>query len=233
MPAQITELIDKIDGSEAVGDMIAAILLLELENQQALATTAGKDPNLWKVRVFRERTNPIEDYLNLDQVQTHKPKDPSPIVNVWFDGGQFDKRTGNTVERQKCTGRFNLDVYGHGVSHGLSTGHKPGDLDAADNRSRALRLVRNILMSGQYTYLGDQRGANQFIWGRWPDSITNFQPAIDDRPVENVKACRFVLVVEFNEYAPQVKGELLELISVGVKRKETGEVYLTANYPIT
>jgi hypothetical protein len=45
MAAQITELIDKVDNLEIVGDLIAAILVVELANQQALATTAGKDPN--------------------------------------------------------------------------------------------------------------------------------------------------------------------------------------------
>jgi hypothetical protein len=112
-------------------------------------------------------------------------------------------------------------------------GHTPGDLAAGEARDRASRLVRNILMSGQYCYLGGPRKADQFIWSRWLESRTNFVPSIDERAVEKAEAQRLVLAVEFNEFAPQVIGQPLELIAVTVKRQETGEVYLKANYDLT
>lgn len=231
--AQITELIDKVDNVENVGDLIAAILVVELANQQALATTAVKDPALWKARVFRERKNPLDEFTLLDPSDANKVHDPSPLINVWFDRGDFEKSASNVVERQKCVGRFNIDVYGYGVAQGKVGGHKPGDLAAGEARDRASRLVRNILMSGQYTYLGSPRKADQFIWSRWLESRTNFVPSIDERAVEKVEAQRLVFAVEFNEFAPQVIGQPLELIAVTVKRKETGEVYLKANYDLT
>lgn len=233
MAALITELIDKRDNAPIIGDLIAAILVVELANQQVLAVTAGKDPDLWKVRVFRERKNPLDEWTQLDSVDANKVKDPSPLVNIWRDRGDFEKGSSNIVERQKCVGKFNIDVYGYGVSRGKIGGHTPGDLAAGDARDRAACLVRNILMSGQYCYLGGGRKAEQFIWSRWIDSWTNFVPSIDERAVEKVEAQRLVLTVEFNEFAPQVIGQPLELIAVTVKRKETGEVYLRANYDLT
>ena len=60
----IAELIDKQDNSEIVRDQIAAILATEVANQQALATADGKDPADYKLRIYTERSNPWEAFLN-------------------------------------------------------------------------------------------------------------------------------------------------------------------------
>jgi len=60
MPALITTLVENLDNSELICDQIAAILATESAAQQALATLAGKNPKLWKLRVFAERTNAWE-----------------------------------------------------------------------------------------------------------------------------------------------------------------------------
>ena len=58
-------LIDKQDSFEIVRDQIAAILKTEITSQIALATTAGKpNPDDWKLRIFSERANPWEQFLN-------------------------------------------------------------------------------------------------------------------------------------------------------------------------
>lgn len=233
MPALITELIDKRDNSELIGDLLASILAVELANQQALATTAGKDPSLWKVRVFKDRANPWDEWSELSDDDANRVRDPSPLVNVAFDSATYDKSSSDAIQRQKCVGLFNLDVYGYGESQETFTGHRPGDLDAAEALERAVRLVRNILMSAQYAYLGLPRKEQQFVWSRWPNSVTFFQPAIDGMTVPKVLAARLVLAVEFNEFAPQVIGQPIELIAATVKRKETGEVYVTAEYDLT
>jgi hypothetical protein len=222
----IAELIDKSDNWELIADQIAAILANETASQQALATAANKDPALWKLRVFSDRANPFSEFIDSPDGQT--VQDRTPIVNVAFDSATFDASASNVVERQKAVGTFNIDCFGCGISQDNATGgHVSGDEDAADESARAVRLVRNILMAGEYTYLG-MRGV---VWKRFPAAITTFQPAIDSRPVERVMGARFALTVEFNEFSPQVQPVTLELLTATVKRAENGEVFLVAQYP--
>jgi len=219
----IQTLIDKQDNFEVIRDQIAAILVTEIASQQALATAAAKDPNEWKLRIFAERSNPWEQYLN------NSGNDPSPIVNIWYDNSNFDQSGSNIQERQKTEGIFNIDCYGYGVSEDDGAGHKPGDREAAYEVQKALRLVRNILMAGEYTYLG-LRG---LVWQRWPQSITVFQPQIDGRQIQQIVGARIAFRVVFNEFSPQVIAETLELLSVDVKRAEDGEIVLEADYDYT
>lgn len=222
----IDSLIDKQDNFEIVRDQIASILALESVNQVAKATTAGKpNPDDWKLRVFTERSNPWEQFLN-DQ------SDKSPLVNVWYDNGSFPEGKGNVIERQQSRAVYNIDCYGFAVttSDGGS-GQKPGDREAAFEVHRAVRLVRNILMAAQNIYLQLDRktiGAQ-----RWPQSINVFQPQIDGNAVQQIVGARIALKVIFNELSPQITPETLELLSVDVKRTEDGEIVVEADYDYT
>ena len=179
----IQELIDKQDNFEIIRDQIAAILKTESVSQMEKAESAAKDPNLWKLRIYTERSNPWEQF-------TGEVADTSPLVNVWFDNETFDERASNTHQRQKTEGIFNIDCYGMGISSDEpGAGHKPGDKEAALEVQRAIRLVRNILMSSTYTYLG-LRGT---VWQRWPQAISVFQPQENERPVEHVVGSRIAL----------------------------------------
>lgn len=219
----IQSLIDKQDNFEIIRDEIAAILKLEITEQMALATAAAKDPDDWKLRIFSERSNPWEEYSG-------EPTDTSPIVNVWYDNSGFDPGASNTVESQKSGTIYNIDCYGYGKSTDVQGGgHNPGDKEAALEVQRALRLVRNILMASQYTYLG-LRG---LVWSRWPQSISVFQPQIDGRAVQQVVGARIAFRVEFNEFSPQFEGNVLELVSTKVIRAEDGEIYIEADYEYT
>lgn len=220
MSAKILELIDKRDNAEIIRDEIAAILLVESTNQQALAEEADKDPELWKLRVFTERANPWDEFSG-------ETPDTTPLVNVWWDNSNDDEKASNVVERQRVVGTFNVDVYGYGVSVESDEGHNPGDETAAFEAQRAARLVRNILMSAHYAYL-NMRGV---VARRWRASAQAFQPAIDSRPVAHVSAVRIAMRVEFNEFSPQHIPVPLALISVAVKRIDTGELLFTADYP--
>lgn len=224
----ITTLIDKQDTSEIVRDQIAQILADEVASQMALAVTAGKDPDDWKLRIFTERSNPWEQFLNPDEAGF----DDSPIVNVWFDNATFDPGASNIVERQKGEGVFNIDCYGYGRSKDDgATGHIPGDKEAALEVQRALRLVRNILMAATYTYL-NLRGV---VWQRWPQSITVFQPQLDGRQMQQMVGARLAFRVQYNEFSPQVESVELESVAVDVKRTEDGEIVAQAqyDYPLT
>ena len=218
------ELIDKKDNFELVRDQIAGILKLETLAQVALATTAGKEsPDDWKLRIFTERSNPWEKFLDDENT------DESPIVNIWYDNSTFDESGSNIVERQKTIGIFNIDCYGYAVSEDNGPGHKPGDREAAFEAQKAARLVRNILMSAENTYL-KMRG---LVWQRWPQAVNIFQPQQNDRPVQNIVAGRLTFRVLFNEFSPQVTGDVLEYLAVDVKRAEDGNIYFEADYDYT
>ncbi len=224
----IDTLIDKQDGFEIVREQIACILAIESANQITLATTAGKpNPDEWKLRVFEERANPWEQFLNFDDGDPLA--DLSPIVNVWYDGSNFDESKSNIVERQAADGTFNIDIYGYGQSASNGAGHDPGDEVAAKTAQRGVRLVRNILMAAANTYL-QLRG---FVWKRWPQSVTQFQPEQNNVAVQNIVGIRLAFSVTFNEFAPQVTPETLELLSVDIKRDSDGMLIAGADFDYT
>ncbi|MCP4444734.1 MAG: hypothetical protein GY811_05215 [Myxococcales bacterium] len=216
----IAELIDKQDTVEIVRDQISAILAVEVESQKTLAALAGEDPDGWDMRVFMERSNPWEQFLN-DQ------SDGSPIVNVWWDNSTFDPKVSTIVERQKSDTVFNVDCYGYGKSaDDPAGGHVPGDREAAINVAKAVKLVRNILMAAEYTYLGIQGT----VFRRWVQSITSFQPSQDAGQMQQIVGVRIAFRVEFNEFSPQIPLEILETLSAEVARAEDGQVIAQAQY---
>ena len=133
----------------------------------------------------------------------------------------------NIVERQATEAIFNIDCYGvANSSDNGAGGHNPGDQEAAFTVQRVLRLVRNILMASEYTYLG-LRG---LVWQRWPQNVTTFQPQQDRGNVRPVIAARIGFKVKFSEFSPQFSGDVLELLSVTVNRAEDGEIFFNADY---
>jgi len=209
----IPTLIDKQDTFEIVRDKIVSILVAEIASQQALAVTAGEDPDLWKVRIYKERSNAWEQWL------TDTPSDTSPICNVWFDNSNFDGNMGTNKGRQKSTSIYNLDCMGYGVSTSTDSGHAPGDQAAAEESQRAFRLVRNIIMSPIYRYLE----LRKTVWGIWPVSVRSQQPEYQGQAVEHISAVRLALQVEFNELSPEDSAAVLELINATIKQDADGE----------
>jgi hypothetical protein len=227
--AKLTELIDKTDNVEVIRDQIAAILVVETANQKVLADAASKDPRDWDMRVFVERADPWAEWMDLPETEENRTR-VSPIVSVRFDSASYDPAGSDTFSRQKTVGIFNIDCYGYGVSTATTGGHDPGDLAATLECMRVVRLVRNILMSAKYTYLGMEKT----VWRRWPQSLQAFQAEQQGRAVQNIQAVRLALEVQFNEFSPQVVGQPLELLTVTVTRDTVdGEVLLIASYPDT
>jgi hypothetical protein len=216
----IDSLIDKQDNFEIIRDQISAILTTEVASQKSLAAAAGKDATLWDFKVYTERSNPWERYLN-------DMSELTPIVNVWYDNSNFDPAASNIVERQATDAVFNIDCYAvANSSDNEAGGHNPGDQEAAFAVQRVIRLVRNILMAAEYTYLG-LRGV---VWQRWPQTVTVFQPQQDRANVRPIIAARVGFKVRFSEFSPQISGNALELLTTTVKRTEDGEVVLEAYY---
>lgn len=213
-------LIDKQDAVEIVRDQIAALLKLEFTNQMALATQAGKDPTLWDVAVYSERSNPWEQILNDTQGS-------KMWVNVWWDASNFNKSASDPVKGQKSETVFNVDCYGSAVAaDDGSTGQLPGDREAAFVMQRCVRLVRNILMAGENTYLQ----LRKTVWGRWINSATTFQPQMDGNAVQQAVAARLSFGVDFSEFSPQYEGQPLELLTTQVERAEDGEIIVVADF---
>jgi hypothetical protein len=223
--ALIEELIDTTDTSALIRDQIGAILLVESARQQELAVIEDVDPKLYKLRVFTERANPWAEYQDADDPRGEI--DTSPIVNVALNSGEYNRAKSNFIDRQFTEASFQIDCYGYGVSIGTDAGgHDPGDARASLEAQRAYTLVRKILMSGHYAKLG----LDDTVGDRWPNGFKVLLPALDARHVQHVVAVQFDLKVSFNEFSPQWQGETLELVSVDVLRRETGELYLTADY---
>lgn len=214
---EITQLIDKLDTFEIVRDKIALILVTEQAEQVQLATTAGKpDPSLWALKVYTERATPWDDYTASDL-----------IVNVWFDTMTVDERSSNTVRDQTMRGTFNIDVIGFGTSKSNGAGGQvAGDELAALNAQRGMRLVRNIIMAGQYTYLG-LRG---IVGQRMPQSISAFQPQLNSNPTEHAVGTRLSLGVRYDEYSPQFEPAVLQELGVTLERAEDGQVFAELEY---
>ncbi|MEE9393700.1 MAG: hypothetical protein V3W41_14450 [Planctomycetota bacterium] len=226
MAAPLPFLIDKTDSFEIVRDQIVSILDVTQADQVAKATTAGKpDPSEWKLRVFAERSNPWEQFLN---AASDAVPDQSPIVNVWYDTGAFDKSVGDVVKTQQHAAVYNIDVYGWGIAADVAgPGHSPGDESAALVLQRGIKFVRNILMSSVNTYLqlrpkpesdGDPR-----VWQRWIQSITSFQVQLGDDSAHQVNGGRIALAVTFNEFSPQGdESNPLEQLGVDINLPDSG-----------
>lgn len=210
----IQELIDKSDNFELIRDQIAAILAVEIDQQKAYATAAGKDPAQWDLGVYAERATPWEMALN-DPTTRHRP-----IVNVYFDNMTTDDGASNTVETQTVRTTYHLDCIAFGYSSPAPGGHNAGDRDAALAVQRASRLVRNIIMAGTHTYLG-LRG---IVGRRMFRSVTVMQPPIDSNTVQAVIASRLALEVRHVEHSPQFIGAPLELISTETTITPSGEI---------
>jgi hypothetical protein len=227
MTALLTALIDKQDTFEIVRDKIGQILLEECAAQQQLAEEDEQDPDLWKFRVYTERNNPWDQWI--EELPDGEKYDTSPIVHIAWDTSTDDEKGSDLHSRQKSVATYQIDCYAYGVSEETESGHASGDRLGSLRAQHVAKLVRNILMSAHYTYL-DLRST---VSKRWRSGAQSFQPSIDQRPVEHVHAVRVSMRVEFNEFSPQVEGETLETISVGVRRRSDGLLYLTANFPET
>lgn len=209
-------LIDTPDRFETVRDQIAAILAVERDDQKAKAAAAGKNPALWDFKVYEERANPWGDYLN-------ENADLVPIVNVWFDSDSFAEGATTRAETQKCNAFYNVDV----IAAAKRTTTTAGDEKAAKDAQRIARLVRNILMASEYSYLALPRGT---CWDRQVESREAFQPGIGADASIRVLGMRVRMRVSFNEISPQYEGVPLTGLDVEIKRAETGEVYTNLSY---
>lgn len=222
MPPKITTLIDKQDNNEIVRDQVAAILAIEKANQVALATTAGKpDPEDWDFDVTIERSRPWQ--LLSDPDGTEQGDLKKGLVNVYFESDSFDNPGSDLIKNQNVKGNITIDCYGFKNTSKNGAVVTFGDELSSYEVDRVSRLVRNILMAGEYTYLGFARG--QIVQKRFIIRREKFKLDQTVTGAENVVGERLTLRVDYIEFSPQAELETLDLLITDCERSDTGQIY--------
>jgi hypothetical protein len=223
MNENITTLLNEPDNLEKIRDRIAVILKLEFLNQcQKAIEQDVENVNDFNIGVYLERERPWQ------LTENSEGKNPFPLVNVKLAGYRKENEPGSTVNRQKYIGDFIIDCYAQG------TPDNPDYFDDTDATIRAWklgRMVRQVLMSGHYVYLGmrdivRRREITEAGTGTPTDRTGN----IDDSAV-SVTICRILFAVYYSEESPQAAGVELEGISFkaftpGKEPGKNGEVLL-------
>jgi hypothetical protein len=222
MNSQIIELLKKQDNAEIIRDRIAAILKLEFENQKILADNDNTIENKkdFNIKVYIENSRPWELISNSGK------NNPFPLVNVCLQETNEDQnKPGPTVGKIKYAGTYYVDCYGCGnyrpvYNENENAEYIPDDSLSAIRAWHTTRVTRNILMSGQYAYLGMQG----VVMRRRITKITTVIPAGLDASAISITACRIIFEVEFYEISPEATG--VEFKGITFKANDAGEVNL-------
>jgi hypothetical protein len=222
--ASINVRLNDPDVTALARDAIAAILLDELTNQQTLAVNDGDPADDWRIDVYLERSN------TWDQWVEQRDGSQFPFVNIHMGDLEYE-RQGSTVDAQRLKVDYHIDLYTFGITRDdPAGGHIPGDRTAAFEALRWQGIIRAILMSAQYTYLGSPRRSAQWCFGRWVASAQPFQPQIQNRSVIHGIATRITLETRLRVREPQWSGEPLDELSVQIKRDGDGKVLFDSEF---
>jgi hypothetical protein len=127
---------------------------------------------------------------------------------------------GSTLNNTKYTGQYVIDCYGCGNAKREDEESLTDDSLATIKAWKTARIVRNILMSGFYAYLG----IRAIVQKRSIKKITTIIPSgLPDSAIA-VTAARIILEVNFFEQSPQAQATDLEGISF--KSENSGKVTL-------
>jgi hypothetical protein len=202
---QITELIDEPDNIEKLRDRVACIIKVETKNQYALALgEKKKNAEDFNFKVFIENTRPYE---------TEGEPPITPLVNIMLQ--KAAPLDGNPrIGQQKEKAFFIIDC----ITFGNDGGEAWNEKVAAARAWKTARVIRSILMSEQYAYLG-LRG---MVGSRKIVSIETGVPELGGDALTVVTA-RIMLEVEFIERSLNVTGPIIEGIDYTVD-PSSGEV---------
>jgi hypothetical protein len=202
----IPELLDSSDNIEKIRDRIALILKMECANQHKIAQESHlENVGDYAICIYLENSRPWQ------LTENSQGKNPFPLVNVQTLGYKRDiDAGGETVNRKKYIAEFAIDCYANGVPDHPEYG------DDTDSTIRAWRLagiIRKIIMSSFYTYLGmrdivRRREIAEVQTGSPTDRTGN----IDESAI-SVTICRILMQVWFFEESPQAAVTELEGIS--------------------
>jgi len=213
MQAQVQTLLNEKDNVEKIRDAIALILKTELSNQYALAKTAGIESiEDFNIGVYLESARPWELTAN------EAGGNPFPLVNILLnETRRADGNVGSAIGRKKYTASFSVDCYACGNTESDSDDAMQATLKAW----RIACIVRSILMSGFYAYLG-MRGV---VLGRDLSGIKTGVPGNLAESAAAVTVARMDFSVSFYEDSPQGAGAELEGMCFEAVGK-TGEVLI-------
>ncbi len=227
MAAKITTLIDKQDTYEIIRDQVGKILKLEIENQKVLATAAEKNPDLWDMNIYIERERPY--FAKTDGNGEESGALKKGIVNLFFDNDSLKNSGSDSFSTFLAKGKIMIDCYGMKSSVKEDDELKHGDELSAYEAERVCKLVRNILMSGQYNLLGfDGVKANgrSVVQKSYIASRQKYTPEPKNSAYQALTGMRLILEVEYFEYSPQVILENMESLITECYNSE-GEILFT------
>jgi hypothetical protein len=201
---KIYELISEPDNVEKIRNHIAFIIKGEAQNQYTIAREQGEpDADDYNFRVFIENARPYD---------TDEPV-VEPLVNIMLQ--KTETVAGNSrMGPQKYNATFIVDC----IAFGNDAGEERDDRAAPARAWKAARVIRMILMSEQYLYLG-LRGV---IGGRLVKSIETGVPE-NGGDAFSVVTARITLEVQFIEQAIGTTGPIIEETYFTVE-PESGEV---------
>ena len=159
----ITELVETPENVEKVRDQIAAILSLELQNQLTIATDTGRQNAAdYDIDIYVENSRPYdttgEEMVSLVNIVLQEVTVP-----------HSNPRMGD----QKEQAIFHI----YCIANGNTMGDFRDDKSATFRAWKIMRLVRRILMSEPYTYLGMRKTVTSRTFTKMESGTPNLQSA--------------------------------------------------------
>jgi hypothetical protein len=214
--SNIDKLLINKDNAEIIRDTIAGILKSEIENQIKIAEENDVVDSDYNINVFIENSRP---WALIDE-----NNNPFPLVNICLQQLVEEERPGSTINNQKYIATFYIDCWGCGNKNSEDS---PDDYLSTIRAWKTARIVRNILMSGIYTYLG----IRDIVRKRKVVSMVTIIPQNLNESAISITACRIKFEVETFQESPQVTPAVLSAVSLQID-DPTGEVKLVNIYNV-
>jgi hypothetical protein len=193
MVNKITTLIRNPDNIEIIRDQISAILKIECAAQYEMAMEQeAADAADYRIGIWKEKTRPWQITEDAEK------KNPFPLVNVSLMGFHADTPPGPAIGQKKYAGEIYLDCYASGE---FDSEDQADDTDSALKAWKIGRIIRNILSSEQYSYLGLRGIVRDF---RIAEGKTG-DPRNNENSAQSVTICRLVLSFNYYEDSPQAE----------------------------
>jgi hypothetical protein len=205
---EIYELISEPDNVEKLRNHIAFIIKGETQNQYTIAQEqSAPDAYDFNFRVFIQNARPYDFDDGMPAIE--------PIVNIMLQKIQaMDGNARMGPQKEKATFISDCITFGEDGSEDWN------EKAAAIRAWKAARVIRRILMSEQYTYLG-LRG---IVGGRLVKSIETGVPE-NGGDAFTVVTARIILEVQFMERAIETTGPIIEAIDFTIE-PFSGEVLI-------
>ena len=211
----IAELLDTPDTAGVVRDAIRAVLVAESANQVSLAIAASVDPAPYDFETVVER------YAMIDNLKTPAglPRE-RPVVNVRVNTVNYSEDMVDPVLEQRASpATYWIDCYVARSAEDTVQGHDPGDFLAQTACEALTGLIRRIIMSGEYQFLGL---TGDVVHDRRIRDVQYFDPQVDNAQAFHVAASRLVLEVCYTDLGPEQAAATLDQLNATLLRQSDG-----------